>query len=678
MRIKNHILLLLCLTVGGAFGVATFVALTMTRLRAEEERIGEASVGYRMVQLYATRINATLPLLEIAAEEPEWAHQADPLIPRCISDLEQIRETEIFEEDDGLLGELAVAFDSTLRLCRKLGQDGDNATDDDFDEFEFRGDELLRLLGQLHLSYQEKDRILRARLEEGRSTVYLAIVLVSLGYLGFILLMWRWTVARIAAPVQALVEKATRSMDFDEPFVLGEDGPEEVRTMTRTVGSFVRSLEQRVQERTAEVDARSEELAGIADELRETNRTLEAAHRLAEAGTRAKSEFLANMSHEIRTPMTAILGYADLLSEQSLGKSDAESVQTIRRNGEYLLSILNDLLDLSKIEAGKIEIECLPCCPVVMIADVLSLMSVKAREMNLEIQASNATPIPETIRTDPTRVRQILINLLGNAIKFTEGGHVELAVTLVGATGKDPRLIFTVIDTGIGMTEDQVAKLFQPFVQADATTTRKFGGTGLGLTISKRFVEMLGGIIFAESEEGKGSRFTVSIPTGSLEGVKLDDRPIQEQLQLVRGSEVETRDVSQTPLECSILLAEDTPTNQKLIARILTGEGAEVDIADNGQIAVDMEREARAKGRPYDIILMDIQMPVMDGYKATRVLRSEGCTVPVIALTAHAMEKDRKQCMAVGCSGFATKPIEKKILLSAIRRCLPPGDSVLL
>ncbi len=433
----------------------------------------------------------------------------------------------------------------------------------------------------------------------------------------------------------------------------------------------------------------NDELAKTADDLRiskeqlernslrlqEVVEQLEIAKEIAEQSARSKSEFLANMSHEIRTPMTAILGYTDiLLNEMQQNSQYEESLNIIKRNGEHLLQIINDILDLSKIEAGKLQVEIIPTSPTQMIADVIKLMSVRAQEKGIELVCEFETPLPQFVRTDPTRLRQILLNFVSNAIKFTERGSVRiLAQILPPDPGKSiSRLALRVQDTGIGMSQEQLDKLFQPFTQADNSMSRRFGGTGLGLTISQRLAQRLGGEVAVETVLGQGSTFQVSVPIGclSFEESQLDpktDQTFQPHL-LLENSTVTPTAVTPTAesLACRILLVEDGPDNQKLISYLLTKAGAEVTIAENGAIAVEKTQAALQTGQPYDVILMDMQMPIMDGYAATSTLRQQGVTIPIIALTAHAMSGDREKCLEAGCSEFAAKPINRQKLIQTI------------
>ncbi|HEY4312392.1 MAG TPA: ATP-binding protein [Pirellulales bacterium] len=428
-------------------------------------------------------------------------------------------------------------------------------------------------------------------------------------------------------------------------------------------------IENKVRDRTGELQAYADEmqtaqrklqkqaraLASQADELKRANQE-------AQQANRAKSEFLANMSHEIRTPMTAILGFADILSDSLDKPEQLDAITTIKRNGAYLLELVNDILDLSKIEAGKFQVEKIRCTTLGIIADVASLMRVRAAAKGLPLDVEYIGPIPESIETDPTRLRQILINLIGNAIKFTEIGRVRLLVT-TRYLPQGPRLRIDVVDTGLGMTPDQVSRLFTPFTQADASTTRRFGGTGLGLSISKRFAQMLDGDLSANSTLGKGSTFRLEISVGDLEGVPLMAGPFE-----ASSSRAHATAEQEFGVQGSVLLAEDGPDNQRLISFVLRHAGAEVAVADNGQMALEMALAARDEGKPFDCILMDMQMPILDGYEATRRLRSAGYTQPIVALTAHAMAGDEMKCLAAGCNDYTTKPIQRQNLVNIVAR----------
>ncbi len=419
---------------------------------------------------------------------------------------------------------------------------------------------------------------------------------------------------------------------------------------------------------------------GAAEALLKTNRQLEDAtarsNEMAEQAGQAsiaKSEFLANMSHEIRTPMTAILGFAGAALDGCPGQCNfgagehREHLRTIVRNGEYLLNLINGILDLSKVEAGKLEVERISCSPSLMVAEVESLVRVRGTAKGLELRTAFEGPIPEAIPSDPTRLRQILINMVGNAVKFTETGHVSLITRLGKLPDGESALEFDVVDTGLGMTDEQAARLFQPFSQADTSTTRKFGGTGLGLAVSKRLAEALGGDIrLVKTAPGMGSVFRLIIPAGLLDGVRMLDRT-ERTRQL--GPEKQPATTRRTTLpDCRVLLAEDGVDNQRLIGHLLKKAGAQVTIFENGRLAAEAALAVRDAGNPFDAVLMDMQMPVMDGYEATALLRRQGYTGPIIALTAHAMGDDRQKCLDAGCDDYLSKPMTSEELFGIIAR----------
>ena len=443
---------------------------------------------------------------------------------------------------------------------------------------------------------------------------------------------------------------------------------------------------------SGEVSARlrisgADELSNLAEAINSMLATVERsendlrkAREAAEAADRAKSEFLANMSHEIRTPMTAVLGFAENLLDPDLSESERlNAINIIRRNGEHLLTIIDDILDLSKIEAGKIEVIPGSCSVFQVVSDVESMMRVRAEGKGLAFKVEYLGPIPETIRTDPVRLRQILVNLIGNAIKFTETGGVRLVVRYVeerpeGSSDVTPMMQFDVLDTGIGMTAEQITHLFQPFHQAETSISRRFGGTGLGLAISRRFAEALGGNITVESRPGEGSTFRVRIAAGPLEGVRFVECGIG-------GPPPQAAAPTKAPaayprLNARVLLAEDGPDNRRLISLFLTKAGAEVTTVENGQAAVEKALQALQAGNPFDVILMDIQMPVLDGYAAASLLRRKGYTRPIIALTAHAMTSERDKCLKAGYDDYATKPIDRARLLDLVAQHLLSAEVV--
>ncbi|WP_161604620.1 PAS domain-containing protein [Roseiconus nitratireducens] len=421
-------------------------------------------------------------------------------------------------------------------------------------------------------------------------------------------------------------------------------------------------------------------------ELRRIERELRRAREAAEQANRAKSDFLANMSHEIRSPMTAILGYIDLLTITS--DADREMVETIRRNSQFLLELINDILDLSKIEAGKLELDSVEFHPRTLVEDVVSLMQVRAAEHQLKLGARFDGPIPNRIQGDPVRIRQILINLVGNAIKFTDVGEVGIAVSF---DGEESQLRFDVHDTGIGMRPDQLERLFQPFEQADSSITRQFGGSGLGLAISQRLAELLGARITVTSELGKGSQFSLIIPLGNGAVMELvsgppadaprqsDDldaevqagrQPDQPADPLDRGRQSQWRsEVDPTlPLNARVLVVDDRRDIRFLVQHVLRNAGAETVLCEDGAQAVATVEQSLADGQPFDLVVMDMQMPIVDGITAVGILRDQGYDRPVIALTANAMNADREKCLQSGFTDYLSKPIDVRQLLAVLHR----------
>jgi len=407
-------------------------------------------------------------------------------------------------------------------------------------------------------------------------------------------------------------------------------------------------------------DAGQDELAELGKAMNRTLDALARARAEAESASRAKSEFLANITHEIRTPLNAIVGYAELL-ENDAGKPQerAEAAATIRRNAETLLLIIHDLLDLSKIEAARLTVTPVPCLLMNVVEDVVSLLSIKARDKGIALSAHAAGAPPPCVRTDPIRVRQILINLIGNAIKFTDSGSVRVDVS-ARHDGSACALEVRVRDTGIGIPAEHMGRLFQPFSQVDASLSRAHGGTGLGLAISRRLARLLGGDIDVESESGAGSTFTLrlrapivaSVPDQTLRPSVGDPAP---------------------RLSGRVLVAEDSPDNRRLVLFHLQRAGASVETVSNGRDAVDLAMIHGPEQCPFDLVLMDVQMPVLDGHEAARALRAQGCTVPIVAFTAHSDEHSRRACLDSGCDDYLAKPIDAHHLIRAAAEWIERG-----
>ena len=410
------------------------------------------------------------------------------------------------------------------------------------------------------------------------------------------------------------------------------------------------------------------ELMGLAIANDRLNQRLETEKDRAESSNRSKSMFLANMSHEIRTPLNGILGFADLLIQ--LGENidaveRADYLSSIQTSGKHLLKLINDILDLSKIESGRLDVEPLDCSPHALLSEVVSLMRATAIEKQLDLHYQWVGPLPRTVRTDPTRVRQMLLNLVGNSIKFTETGAVRMVAQLEERTDGTQSVRVDVIDSGIGIPEDKLQTIFESFSQADNSVTRKFGGTGLGLAISRRLAIALGGDLTVTSKVGLGSKFSVTIETGPLEHVEMLSPPSADAIAGRTALQVASPTHHVVP-KARVLLVEDGEINRKLIIALLTQAGVEsIDTAENGQIGVE-----KAISGDYDIILLDMQMPVMDGYAAATEMRNRNIDLPIVAMTAHAMKGDREKCIDAGCSDYLTKPIDAEKLMSTITYCV--------
>jgi PAS domain S-box-containing protein len=380
------------------------------------------------------------------------------------------------------------------------------------------------------------------------------------------------------------------------------------------------------------------------------------------ASTKMKSEFLANMSHEIRTPINGVLGMTGLLLDTALNSEQKEFASAIQSSGQVLLGLINDILDFSKIEAGKLELEIIDFDLNHLVRELEKSFSYSIKQKGLKFLKSVQPALPPRYRSDPTRIRQILTNLIANAIKFTDSGYVIIDVTAVTTEGQVTFVKFEVSDTGIGMSKEALAKLFQAFTQADSSTSRKYGGSGLGLSISKHIVKLLGGDIGVSSDEGRGSTFWFTLPLEAASS-QLNDGIVTEAYFI--------QPAHRSPVRLRILLAEDNTINQLIGIKMLEKMGHYVDVAANGREVLDALSRA-----PYDLILMDCQMPEMDGYEATRKVRelnSSVRTIPIIAMTANAMDGDREKCLSAGMNDYLTKPVSQKALASIVDKLTTIG-----
>jgi CheY-like chemotaxis protein len=384
--------------------------------------------------------------------------------------------------------------------------------------------------------------------------------------------------------------------------------------------------------------------------------------RSVDDSNRAKSEFLANMSHELRTPMTAILGYLELLERELQVASQLEAISTIKRNANYLVELINDVLDLAKIEARKFEIERVEVSPSALLNEVIGLLSVRAQAKGIGLTTVYGSSIPKQLSTDPKRLKQILLNLIGNAIKFTAEGEVKVSVRLNPSNNTE--LVVAVKDTGIGLSEEEIAQVFKPFAQGDGIAASHFGGTGLGLTISQHLAELLQGRIEVESQVGIGSTFRLVLPIEPVAGLTQAVPTVVPSTSSAGG----VKPALAGRLTCRVLAADDRRDNQLLIVEFLKRAGATVTIAGNGRVAIQLASEAASAGKPFDVVLMDMQMPEVDGYEATAQLRAAGHRMPIIALTASAMKGDADRCLEVGCDDYLPKPIDFRLLVEMVAR----------
>ncbi len=417
-------------------------------------------------------------------------------------------------------------------------------------------------------------------------------------------------------------------------------------------------------------------LTGYAQELEKKNEELEAALATAREATQLRSRFLANMSHEIRTPMNGVLGMTDFLLGTKLTSEQQEFAESIKSSADALLALINDILDLSKMEAGKLRLDRVPFQLGATLAEVASMVALEARMKGLAFVSNFPPDLPRVVVGDPGRLRQVLRNLLGNALKFTDSGEIGIHAELLNEATNVIQFRFTVHDTGIGMTIDQQHRLFESFTQVDGSSTRRHGGTGVGLAISKQLVELLGGEIGVSSEPGHGSRFWFTASFGKAEPEQLRTpakpavlpkppvRPVAQKLPASAPARPVQKPVP-VASHLRILLAEDNEINQRITLRLLEKLGVPADAVVNGREAV----QALEK-RKYHLVLMDCQMPEMDGFEATAIVRSRevGNHTPICALTANAMEGDRERCLAAGMDDYISKPVGLEKLQKAVDR----------
>jgi signal transduction histidine kinase len=438
---------------------------------------------------------------------------------------------------------------------------------------------------------------------------------------------------RIASGLRALILSAKKMATGDFSFRAKVKSEDEIGTLAMSFNEMAAQLEQTI------------------SALKQSKEQLKISKNQAEQSALIKENFLANMSHEIRTPMNAVIGFTNLLEHTTLDEHQRKFVEAIRLSGENLLTIINDILDYSKIESGMITFEQIPFSVTNVFESLKVLVQSKADSKKLQLSFTVDGRIPSTLLGDPTRLVQVLLNLTDNAIKFTGRGTVDIVATLSSEENDTATVEFSVKDTGKGIPKEKFNLIFDRFTQASPETTRQFGGTGLGLSIAKSLVEQQKGHISLVSELEKGTKFTFVIPYHKTEEVQ---KPVAEKSKQIPGINREQ------PLQ--VLLAEDNKMNQSLVKYVLGKYSMETDVVENGKLAI-----ARLQEKQYDIVLMDIQMPVMDGYEATRLIRNEfKNNIPIIALTAHAMNEERDKCLALGMNDYISKPFDPNLLYQKI------------